>query len=238
MEERNYTVYRHIAPNGKMYVGITSQEPKKRWKNGRGYRFNQYFSRAIEKYGWDNLKHEVLLEGLTKEQAELAEQIFIAYWDLTNHDKGYNINHGGQVHGTHSKATREKMSMAKKGKYLGENNYWYGKKFSEKHRRRLSETHKGLLAGKRHPLYGKHHTEETRRKMSANRPKKAVVQLDKDTLKFVAHFESTHDAHRQTGVAQCLIQKCCAHKGKTAGGYCWEYYEEYTNKDTERRDVS
>lgn len=44
MQEENYTVYRHIAPNGKMYVGITSQKPEKRGKENiiKGYRWKYY----------------------------------------------------------------------------------------------------------------------------------------------------------------------------------------------------
>lgn len=46
----NYTVYMHIAPNNKIYIGITSKKPKYRWNNGTGYINNDYFTRAIKKY--------------------------------------------------------------------------------------------------------------------------------------------------------------------------------------------
>ena len=29
----NYKVYIHIFPNNKVYIGITSQKPKRRWNN-------------------------------------------------------------------------------------------------------------------------------------------------------------------------------------------------------------
>ena len=35
--ENTYCVYIHTAPNGKMYIGQTSQKPEARWNNGRGY---------------------------------------------------------------------------------------------------------------------------------------------------------------------------------------------------------
>ena len=30
-----YSVYKHTAPNGKVYIGITSRKPEYRWNNGR-----------------------------------------------------------------------------------------------------------------------------------------------------------------------------------------------------------
>ena len=41
--EKKWCVYVHIAPNGKKYVGITSQKPEKRWNHGEGYQRHPYF---------------------------------------------------------------------------------------------------------------------------------------------------------------------------------------------------
>ena len=75
-----YKVYMHTFPNGKRYIGITMQELKARFDNGNGYK-NNPMKRAIKKYGWDNIKHELLLDDLTKEQAEQKEiDLFFIYW--------------------------------------------------------------------------------------------------------------------------------------------------------------
>lgn len=44
-----YTVYEHINKiNGKKYIGITSQNPERRWGNNRnGYKSSPYFYSAI-----------------------------------------------------------------------------------------------------------------------------------------------------------------------------------------------
>lgn len=47
----NYCVYLHTSPTNKYYVGITKQNPLKRWANGRGYCKNKHFYNAILKYG-------------------------------------------------------------------------------------------------------------------------------------------------------------------------------------------
>ena len=59
----NYKVYVHISPNGKRYYSITCQEVEKRWKNGKGYYKNEYFTKEINKYGWDNIEHIVIARG-------------------------------------------------------------------------------------------------------------------------------------------------------------------------------
>lgn len=58
---KNFIVYKHTTPSQKIYIGITSMSTSKRWGHkGYGYRNQPYFYRAILKYGWDNIKHEVL----------------------------------------------------------------------------------------------------------------------------------------------------------------------------------
>lgn len=70
-----YSVYMHIFPNGKRYVGITSQQISRRWREGKGYKSQEMFTRAINKYGWDNIQHIILYDKLTKEQAEEKKRI-------------------------------------------------------------------------------------------------------------------------------------------------------------------
>ena len=68
--EKTWYVYKHTSPSNKVYIGITSQKPIYRWRNGLGYNTQQYFWRAIQKYGWENFTHEVLFEGLSIEDAK------------------------------------------------------------------------------------------------------------------------------------------------------------------------
>ena len=91
----NYKLYVHICPNGKRYYGITKQEPKRRWLSGAGYRNNQYFFRAINKYGWDNIEHIVLFDSLTEHEAKELEQYMIQWYNTANYKYGYNQSLGG-----------------------------------------------------------------------------------------------------------------------------------------------
>ena len=96
-KEKKYCVYKHTNKfNGKVYIGITSQSPKKRWQNGLGYTGNEYFYRAILKYGWDDgFSHEIIVDRLSKDQACAIEIELIKAYDSTNPDKGYNFSTGG-----------------------------------------------------------------------------------------------------------------------------------------------
>jgi hypothetical protein len=61
---KRWILYRHTSPSGKVYIGITFKTANKRWNNGRGYSNCTYFYNAILKYGWDNIKHEILFTDL------------------------------------------------------------------------------------------------------------------------------------------------------------------------------
>lgn len=96
MEEVKYSVYVHINPldDFKAYVGI-SKNPKKRWKNGKGYLTQPKFYYAIKKYGWKNFKHVILLENLSLEEAWEKEKEYIKKYNSIN--EGYNVHEGGQI---------------------------------------------------------------------------------------------------------------------------------------------
>lgn len=97
-EEQSYCVYKHTNfVNGKVYIGITSKEPSKRWNGGYGYLKNEYFWRSIQKYGWnEGFKHEILFHSLTEEEACQKEIELIKYYNSTDSRYGYNHDPGGR----------------------------------------------------------------------------------------------------------------------------------------------
>lgn len=95
MKSHGYCVYMHTAPNGKVYIGKTKRKPSYRWNGGKGYIHNKHFYNAILKYGWNNIKHEILEEGLTEEEAYQSEIDYIAMYNSSDKRYGYNITKGG-----------------------------------------------------------------------------------------------------------------------------------------------
>lgn len=218
--ETNYYVYKHTNKvNGKIYIGITCQRPKKRWQNGKGYKENNHFWNSIKKYGWNKgFDHEILYSGLSQRQAEVMEVSLIAYYDSTNQNKGYNISPGG---GLQSEESRQKMSEAHKG----ENNHMYGKTHTEETKQKMSEANKG----ENNPMYGKTHTEEARQKMSEankgkNHPMYGRTGHNHPTSKSVICittgqcFGSTREAARLLNLKSSGgIRNCCGGRYKSAG---------------------
>ena len=138
----NVTVYMHIAPNGKKYVGITHCKPEYRWANGNGYRrHNRHFYSAIQKYGWDNFKHIILATDLSEDWACQLERIFIHKYNCTDPNYGYNVLPGGDCSCNPrivSEETREKLRQASLGHTV-----------SEETRKKISKSKKGHTYGPR-----------------------------------------------------------------------------------------
>ena len=120
-----YSLYKHTFPNGKVYIGITSQDPEKRWENGKGYlRLNKSgepmqkkMYNAVKKYGWKNVLHEILAVTNSKHEIEDLERKYIT--EIYHSDKkefGYNIDCGGNYVGKVSEDTKRLHSIQTSGK--------------------------------------------------------------------------------------------------------------------------
>ena len=73
---KKYVVYEHVTPDGMYYFG-QSQNVEKRWSNnGAGYK-GTALQPYIEKFGWENIKHIILFENQTKEDALFIEDFLI-----------------------------------------------------------------------------------------------------------------------------------------------------------------
>ena len=228
-----WIVYKHTSPSGKVYIGITSQKPETRWLNGNGYTANDYFTKAIQKYGWENFSHEILFENMTKEEAEAKEIELIALHNSTDRACGYNISSGGNAP---TKGLRWKRP--KEGILSGEKHPMFGKRLTDDQRKHLHECN----SGKKHPQYGTHRCEETKCRISEAQRGKIIPEEQRkqisETLK--GHIApnrkavvciETGEIFESCEVAKQAKQITCLYKAlrdqrKTAGGYHWQYLKE------------
>lgn len=110
--KNNYSVYIHTSPEGKVYVGCTGMDPETRWFGGKGYTANPAFVADIERFGWDNFKHEIIASGLTQEAAIKLEAEKIHEYRATDPTFGYNLRPGPGYYDEANPKYKEQMSQA------------------------------------------------------------------------------------------------------------------------------
>lgn len=233
-EEKKWCVYKHIAPNGKIYIGITCHQNniiRRFGQNGEGYKTQRKFYRAIQKYGWDNFSHEVLEKNLESlDVANKREQYYIKLFD--SHKNGYNSTDGGD--GTVGRQYSEEERKIRSERMSGKHNHMYGKrgklspnygvKFSKDHRDKIAQGNRGKTLSK-----------ETRQKLSviAKQREKAhnateLYMLDKN-LNIVKEFSSGVEAAKFVGVKPQQIYDALHKLKNYTAGYYWCRKSEYVN---------
>lgn len=206
--EATYCVYKHTCPNGKCYIGITKQNLKNRFHNGHGYD-TQLFGRAIQKYGWENITHEILHEGLTLEDAYKLEKESISKFKANNKEYGYNCDNGGAGAEGHVVSEEVRKKQRETAKRL----------WSDPEKRAILEQHLRELAAQN---TGRARPREAIER-TISHTSKPVSQFDLDGV-FIQDFPSAMSAARSLGKAcNSSIIACCKGKLHTAHGYKWQY---------------
>ena len=198
----NYTIYKHTSPSGKVYIGQTRQDVKKRWCNGYGYATSPHFDRAIKKYGWNNIQHEIIATGLTKKEANWLEQYLISYYHSNEGQYGYNITRGGDGSNGRLITKEERARISESNK---------GRKASEETKQKMSEAQKKFYAA----------NSETYKKRQSWR-KIAVDMLDMDG-NYIKTFKSAKEAAQEVSSSPSNITKCCKGKKGSCHNHKWRY---------------
>ena len=130
--------------NGKKYVGQTTCFHR-RMKTYRYTYPNAYMEHAVKKHGIDNFDITILERDVPLDKLDEREQYWLDYYQSYDMDKGYNIcrvasttkgiTHTEEWCQEHSDYMKEKWKDAEYRKFWhdkmsGENNYFYGKRFS------------------------------------------------------------------------------------------------------------
>lgn len=244
MEEKKWIVYLYTCNvNGKQYIGKTCNKygMKGRAKNGKGYG-RGVFHNAIKKYGWENFSGEILKIDLSVDEANYWETYYIRQYrtciDYADCN-GYNMTEGGDggemLGYHHTDKTKEKLSKAFKGRFVGELNPMYGVHnnhicdenghLPKEIRDKLSDAAKNRMATDK----------EWAAKMQSYNEKKmrSVNQYDLEG-NFIRQFKSRNIAQQETGICASTIHKVCKRlvdprtgsKAKTAGGYQWRFSDD------------
>jgi group I intron endonuclease len=230
--------------NGKFYVGQDSKNDPDYLGSG------VLIKKAIEKYGRENFKKEVLEQCITKEKLDERETYWIDVFNSTNLEIGYNILKIGNssLGYKHVDETKKKMKESRRGRKLSESHKKniskssIGRKVSEITRQKISKKLKGITRTEEHILKisqankGKIRSEAHKnaiRLANIGRIKsdeelakiikahsKMILQYDLDG-KFIKEWESAIEIKRKLNIGHVII--CCKGKRKQSGGFIWKY---------------
>lgn len=154
-------IYCLKSPSGKYYIGQTKRKLEKRICEHKNMIPGCVaLNNAIAKYGFEQMKIEVILE-INDSLLNEYEKRFIDMYD-TQYPNGYNIRSGGSQNSTHCAESCERMRQSKLGcknpnfgkprsdeaklaisiAKSGEKHHFYGKALSQQHKINLSKSHK------------------------------------------------------------------------------------------------
>ena len=139
--------------------------------------------KAIEKYGKENFKKEILYISQSEEENCEKEKYYIELYNAIESDNFYNIAEGGQGGFVTRGYTEEQRQQVNKkiSQQLKKNHPMKGKHHTEQTKEKIKEKLKEYWTeerrmeqskrymGENNPMYGKKHTEESIQKMVANR---------------------------------------------------------------------
>lgn len=262
-EEKKWTVYVHISPSNKYYVGETSQKPERRWRNGKGYEHNVYFWRAIQKYGWNNFQHEIIANNLTEEEADKMERTLIAKLNSSDYHYGYNITDGGDarsglkeekhpLYGKHlSPEVVAKMKEARKNYVPTEETklktsnsmkkVWKNEEFKQKYSEMMKnrwqdDTYRESMSRENAPCYGRTGKQHPMYGIHGKDHPSSKPVICLNTLEI---FESGADADYAYGFKKGRVQSCCNEENHSCGKdqdgnkLIWMRFDDYLNLTSE-----
>ena len=239
-DKRNWCVYMHTNTiNNKKYIGITGQNPpERRWRNdGSGYSQSGYFRNAINKYGWENFTHEILISELTFEEACELEKYYIKFYG-TKTPNGYNLTDGGEgtVGWKPTEDFRNKQSIIHKKQWEDEDyrrrnvairQDENGVYKSQEFRNKISQ----LVKGEKNPNYQNYWTDEQKNKLREKQKQNPIYKNENNPnakrvmcIETGEVFDCIKYAREKYQIkSEGSMTVALKYPTRTAGGLHWKY---------------
>lgn len=203
MNKIHYTYIVKDIKSGEFYIGSRSCDCK------ADEDVTYLGSMIVWKPNKKNLIKTILNDKFLTRDEAIEDEIRLIKENINNPlNKNYNIpglgfHNTGRIFG---EDTRNKMRMAR----LGNKNPRFGKSHSDETKEKI-----------RKKAVGRKLSEEVRKYFSDIRPKKAVLQFDKN-MNFINEYKSIKEAGTLTKTDKGDISKVCNNKQKSAGGWIWK----------------
>ena len=152
--------------NGRKYIG---QKKSDKFLHEKYLGSGKILKQAVDFYGKENFKVEMLCECNSKEELDEMEIYYIEFYHAQTSRKYYNICKGGDAgpggpmfkgH-QHTDETKQKMSECRKGS----NNSNYGNRWKQSDE--LKSLHSKLSSGENNGMYGKKQSDSTKKLISS-----------------------------------------------------------------------
>ena len=225
-EEKKYCVYKLTSPEGKIYIGMSSNI-KRRWDSYKNYKNSSRLYEAILKFKWENIQKEVLVTGLTKEEASKQEDLYIKLFNTMDPNIGYNCQAGGAR--DYHRQLSEKLLLVKRKQIINLQTLEIFKSVKE-----CAENYScssGLIslicqgkAKRRDDLPLAFLTDFENHSIPEFIPKtngKPVICVETGDK-----YPSVISAANACGVYHTAISHACTGASHTCGGYHWKFVEE------------
>lgn len=224
--------------NNKIYIGLTTQTIKERWRqhvssaySKKSKSYNEVFKKAIRKYGENSFRLEEIDNASTLEELKEKEKYWITYYDCcyTNGGIGYNGTEGGDS------PTHPGVEVYHIDILTGEiiETFQTIKDAEQKYGRGIQEIISGTIQRGEKPI----HSGTTwikaidYEKLNSNNLKnkfKVFCQLDKQG-KLINLWLHQEDAAQEVKCSTGNIGSCLIGQRLSAGGYQWCYYKDLIN---------
>lgn len=218
-----FVVYLMVFPNEKMYCGYSSNLSI-RWKSEHNYNGCPLVYKAINKYGWQNIKKYVIFSTSNQKQALDKEKEIIEKLNLLDPSYGYNLIPGGAETPHCIKLNLSEEQIKQKQEYM--KNRWKDPEQAAFMKKRMKEeVHKSRMKKtpeERKRIWGKHNLG----KIPPNA--KTILQIDLNTGEVLNQYPSARQAAIKLNLnpSSCSnIQRTARGIGKSAYGYGWRWKE-------------
>lgn len=191
-----------------MYIGITTQQPKIRWRHHRNYlkngnHSNPYLQNSFNKHGIDSFEFEVLESADSQKDIDEKEIFLIEYLKYIGATV-YNLKTGGGFGGSPSAETRKKIGLAGQGRIVSQETC---QKISQNttgvKKTYTPESYARLLASR----IGKKHTEEHKRKISEAGKGRKWSQETRAKSAGRKHSEETKELIREKNIGRVISEE-------------------------------